>query len=410
MGNLYYDIIEKSLDAELIDDATSLIGDGNYFILQHAPAGANVRIRLNNNLNPQIHLKENSGFEAKNTKKIYISANAVPGEKLIIIHSKTSEDFRYIPPVELNDKVNIGTVDEIMSFNNNALLNVNVTNASQIGGAEMNFENLYANYDCIASFANNSIWDDSNIEDYIGLALGHIQKDTSYVDWSLFDYVYINFVVDCNNNNPEKPYCSYVFSSRSYATTQFANNSIICIDYIDNNIGSKAGQVMTKILHKDTIKRFSDIGTPLYLYTRGNGSYDSVYISISLYKKRIPNETLFNVEDILTFTNEQKSQQLYLDINPQDEKYKGFASVKISYTIAYSDREIDYSFGFAILAATNLRLEKKFYINNIGEMELKIEYSNYYNNSPFNFFVYTTNDSLEYSITMKNINFVVSYV
>ncbi|MDR3178401.1 MAG: hypothetical protein LBT96_05405 [Campylobacteraceae bacterium] len=122
MENLYYSVIKKDISNGLKDEETGLIGDGNYLILQYAPAEANVRIRLNNNFNPQIKLMQNSGIEAKNTKKIYISADAVQGGEIIFLHAKTSEQFRYIPPTF--GKIDVGTVDLIKQFSEDAELNV----------------------------------------------------------------------------------------------------------------------------------------------------------------------------------------------------------------------------------------------------------------------------------------------
>jgi hypothetical protein len=114
-----YNVITKNISEGLNDNEIQL-GDGNYLMLQYDSSNANVRVRLNNNLNPQILLRQNSGIEAAGVQKIYVSCDKVEGGSITFLHGKNSDIFRYIPPTF--GKMDIGTVDEIFQLNQLNLL------------------------------------------------------------------------------------------------------------------------------------------------------------------------------------------------------------------------------------------------------------------------------------------------
>ncbi|MDR1976522.1 MAG: hypothetical protein LBQ18_05970 [Campylobacteraceae bacterium] len=110
MADVKYNVFKLNISEGLNDNELSL-GDGDYVILQYAPPNVEVGVRINNNFNAEIKLKQNSGFEAKGVQKLYITCPATPNGTITFLQGKTSEDFRYIPPTY--GKIDVGTVDEI---------------------------------------------------------------------------------------------------------------------------------------------------------------------------------------------------------------------------------------------------------------------------------------------------------
>jgi hypothetical protein len=189
--DLQYSVIKKKIDGGLNDAVVDIVGQGNYFILQYAPSNAEVKIRINNNLNPQILLMANSGFEAINTKKLFISTNKDAVGEITIIQSKSSEHFRYIPPVA--GKFDIGTVDSVKNVESVNILHTvkNIENILNGGGDNtLTFDKLIKDYKIVAnsydtiSFSNDEI---ISINDYILRLEQEIDSEIEVINWDMFD-------------------------------------------------------------------------------------------------------------------------------------------------------------------------------------------------------------------------------
>jgi hypothetical protein len=408
MENLYYNVIKINISSGLNDEAIEIIGDGNYLILQYAPPNADVKIRLNNNFNPQILLYPNSGVEAAETKKIYVTANAIEGGQITFLHSKSSGDFRYIPPIM--GKLDIGTVDSIKSLEKvESTVDVKVMNGFDIGGGGITLEKLYTDYDCICAHLSMPSESDT-IDSYILEAEASIITDITAIDWDLFDYVYICVCVDMTNVQDitvTNLYNTWILSPLFANPESDSKDSIFVIDYIDNNINSAKGQVLTKIYHKDVVKRFVDIGRNLYVHSRQKDYIGTVYMSVNLYKQRVQNETEFDTGATLFFTDSVSSADLAFSINPQGN-FKAFAAAKILFEINGQSYNIPFNIYGKRLKISNklidIHLNGSFY-----SFSLDVQYDADDENSNFNLYGYYGNAG-NYDFRMQNIRFIVSYV
>jgi hypothetical protein len=106
---MHYNVIKLDITNGLEDRNISL-GAGNYLILQYSPV--EIKIRINQNTNPQIVLKQNSGIEYNRIDKVYITCNAVLGGEIVLLHGDSSNNFRYIAPTY--GKIDVGTMDEVL--------------------------------------------------------------------------------------------------------------------------------------------------------------------------------------------------------------------------------------------------------------------------------------------------------
>lgn len=84
-----------------------LVSGMDYLILLEAPAGADIRVKLNDNTAKEIPLKENYAIKSKNVNNIYIMANEIDGGMIKIGQSNTVEDFEILtsPSLEFTKEV-----------------------------------------------------------------------------------------------------------------------------------------------------------------------------------------------------------------------------------------------------------------------------------------------------------------
>jgi len=96
MHSKNYNLIPLSIDQGL--NRVPIGTAGGYIRLLEAPAAANVQIHLNEQNADGIPLKTYHAIEATNIEKIFVSCNAVPGEKITVVQANTAKDFKMVTP------------------------------------------------------------------------------------------------------------------------------------------------------------------------------------------------------------------------------------------------------------------------------------------------------------------------
>jgi hypothetical protein len=336
MSDIKYNVITIDISNGLNNREIS-IGDGNYFILQYAPSNANVRVMLGNNLNPEIYLMQNSGFEALGVDKIYINADAIPDAHITILHSKTSQDFRYIPPTY--GKIDIGTVDAVHTVENVNFVNL-VDSVNQIknivGSGGMSFETLINEYQPILSNDYFALSDEGVNEMDLNEQILEIEQksypELQSIDWDLFDYAYINAVINITSDVTEYGYVKcdmHEGSLHSYGYVYF-------IDGLDNNRnGGK--QYLTQIFDKNFLKNLTDktTGGKSLRYREENLGQNECPLSVILFKKpmdAVDNFILGNYVINLDSSGQGHINTTF-DFIGSIPKYSTYLKVKVSFDI-----------------------------------------------------------------------------
>jgi hypothetical protein len=106
-----YNIVTLNLDDG--QNNTPISSGMNYLLLLDAPAGANVRVRLNDNTADEIPLRENYAIKTSNINQIYISADIIPGGVIKIAQSNNSKDFEIITAPAIID---IDSINKLIDF------------------------------------------------------------------------------------------------------------------------------------------------------------------------------------------------------------------------------------------------------------------------------------------------------
>jgi hypothetical protein len=136
--------ITKNISNGLANNEIDILGAGGYLFIQECPISANAKIRFNSNYSSPIAIEKNVTVKADGINKVFLTCDAVENEKIVILQSKNDKRFEYIPALKLNNKIDVGTVDKIMSFDENAELNVKVKNDIKIN--EINKVNEVTNF------------------------------------------------------------------------------------------------------------------------------------------------------------------------------------------------------------------------------------------------------------------------
>jgi hypothetical protein len=337
-----YNVIKLNIQNGLNNQEISL-GAGNYLILQYSEV--DVKIRINSNFNPEITLKQNSGIEYKDIERIYISCEPYDGD-ITFLQGDTSDSFHYIPPTF--GKLDIGTVDSVKLVENVNFVNL-VESVREIqsvlGVGAMTLERLYEEYTCYTGSGATSWYytDDGIIVDNLILeAQQKIDPYQTVVDWEQFDYIVLNMPILIRGDTTitEDSYATIILSPDFSQGADL--NTIICIDYIDNNINT-GKQNMLKVLSSKFLKKFSDIGAPLkiHCYNAPSNPLGQAFISCNLYKKMLDQTPIhFNVGSVV-ITRSNMTANIPMSFVPIDMNFKGFLSGKITFTNNNKERIIN---------------------------------------------------------------------
>jgi hypothetical protein len=342
MENLYYNVIELNISNGLKDEVVDIIGDGNYLILQYAPSDANVKVRLNNNFNPQILLKANSGIEAVNTKKIFISCNAIAGATITFIHSKSSAEFRYIPPIA--GKLDIGTVDTIKLVEElnvvHTLKNIETEiTASGASKRDRSYYDLLDDYSIVKSYMYFDSWEEYDnrilLNDRILQVEQEINPELEEIDWDMFDVVYYEVVIELQSNFPDEWNNNENYATLMIRPCQEDDRSYVhTTDYINNAYNSNTGQVLHKAFTSQELKKYTEIGMPIEIlaFNPPSEAVGNLFASLTLLKK--PMDIQKTVE---LYSHELQNQQTatILDIDTGIEtSFVSYTAAKISFEIS----------------------------------------------------------------------------
>jgi hypothetical protein len=111
MHSKNYNLIPLSIDQGL--NRVPIGTAGGYIRLLEAPAAANVQIHLNEQNADGIPLKTYHAIEATNIEKIFVSCNAVPGEKITVVQANTAKDFKMVTPASDVKLSSLGSYESV---------------------------------------------------------------------------------------------------------------------------------------------------------------------------------------------------------------------------------------------------------------------------------------------------------
>ena len=111
MHSKNYNLIPLSIDQGL--NRVPIGTAGGYIRLLEAPAAANVQIHLNEQNADGIPLKTYHAIEATNIEKIFVSCNAVTGEKITVVQANTAKDFKMVTPASDVKLSSLGSYESV---------------------------------------------------------------------------------------------------------------------------------------------------------------------------------------------------------------------------------------------------------------------------------------------------------
>jgi hypothetical protein len=340
MADLYYQVIEKDITNGLKNEQVDILGDGNYIILQYAPSNANVRIRINSNFNASILLRANSGIEAKGIKKIYVECDAVEGEKITFIHSKSSEELRYIPPTF--GKLDIGTVDAIKKVEVVEIVNL-INSVKGIEGAlnsTLTFEKLFMDKGYLIGSLSAKYLSDSqsfSLNDMILELEKQITGDSDMetIDWNMFDFIYVESAIEIRTSQDDPYDINKDYAAFLVRPVQTISDFVVhAREYIDNNRDGAKGQTMHQIYTSDYLKKLTDftkLGSVEYVsYHPEANAKGLAYMTFIMFNEILDVKKTFDIGDfILQSTN----TKIPISLSPDSGRWSGYKNVTIYFSI-----------------------------------------------------------------------------
>ncbi len=111
MQSKNYNLIPLSIDKEL--KSVQIGTAGGYIRLLEAPAAAKVYIHLNESNADPIPLKVYHAIEATNIERIFVSCNAIPGEKITLVQANKTQDFKMVTPASDVNLAALGSYESL---------------------------------------------------------------------------------------------------------------------------------------------------------------------------------------------------------------------------------------------------------------------------------------------------------
>jgi hypothetical protein len=321
--DLIVQTVTKNISNGLVNDEIDILGQGGYLFIQECPLSANAKIRFNSNYGSPIAIERNVTIRADGVKKVFLTCDAVENEKIVILQSKNDKRFEYIPALKLNNKVDIGTVDEIKSFSPEAELNVKSESIVQ-----------YFSDDAInqlKQILGGGTTENKKSKEMLytvtGKNNGKLQQESVLFTCNhdiVFTYDYMN------NNNIEFEYDIYLSQyDNSGGYMKVVVNDVI-VKYIDNNIPN--GHINLKFVNDD-YKKIQIIG----LLANESGSinwytqaikYTNDLIMYSFYVPMLPYNLLESssqrYDALTTVRNPKKACKVMLVFNIKTDGSEGY--------------------------------------------------------------------------------------